>query len=120
MWSIRRKTLAMIMEASKDTYPNEFGAFLKAERNIIYEIALLPGTIQGNRHTIFQAWSKPIDFTLVGSVHSHPSGNINPSDQDKTMFSNSGDIHIIVGYPYIPSAYAAYNRKAQPIELKVI
>lgn len=110
----------MIMEASRDSYPREFGAFLRAENNIIYEIALLPGTIQGDKHTIFQSYSKPIDFQLVGSVHSHPSGNVHPSEQDISMFSNSGDIHIIVGYPYTPSSYAAYNRKGNAIEIKII
>ena len=52
----------MIMEASKDSYPREFGAFLRAENNVIYEIAILPGTVQGDHHTIFQLYSKPIDF----------------------------------------------------------
>lgn len=110
----------MIMEASKDSYPKEFGAFLRAENEIIYEIALLPGTVQGDHYAIFQLYSKPIDFSLVGSVHSHPSGNRNPSDQDLRMFSNTGRIHIIVGYPYTPSSYSAYNRKGEPINIKLI
>ncbi len=110
----------MIMEASKDTYPHEFGAFLRADGNIIYEIALLPGTIQGDQHTIFQMWQRPIDFSLVGSVHSHPSGNTHPSSQDLLMFSNSGDVHIIVGYPFTISSYSAYNRKGKSIDLKIL
>ena len=120
MWSIRRRTLRMILEASKDTYPKEFGALLKAENGVIYEIAILPGTVNGDRHTIFYMYNKPIDFSIVGSVHSHPSGVTLPSDEDKHMFSNSGDIHIIVGYPYEIDHFAAYNRKSEPIPLKVI
>lgn len=110
----------MIMEASLDTYPKEFGAFLRAEGDIIYEIAILPGTIQGDRHTIFQLYNKPIDFSLVGSVHSHPSGVPLPSDADLHMFSNSGSIHIIVGYPYGLNNFQAYNRKGQPVPLEII
>lgn len=110
----------MIMEASMDSYPKEFGAFLKADKDIIYEIALLPGTIQGDRHTIFQTYMKPIDFSLVGSVHSHPSGVTLPSDEDLHMFSNTGSIHIIVGYPYGLNNFRAYNRKGEPIPLEII
>ena len=40
MWSIRSRLISMIMEASKDSYPMEFGAMLKAEHEVIYEIAM--------------------------------------------------------------------------------
>ncbi|EQD31723.1 hypothetical protein B2A_13730, partial [mine drainage metagenome] len=80
MWSIRRRVIRMVMEASRDSLPKEFGAFLRAEKKVIYEIAILPGTIQGDSHTIFQIYNKPIDFSMVGSIHSHPSGVISPSD----------------------------------------
>ena len=112
--------MQMIMEASKDSYPREFGAFLRAENNVIYEIAILPGTVQGDHHTIFQLYSKPIDFTLVGSVHSHPSGFTIPSDADLSMFSNTGAVHIIVGYPYNLENFTAYDRSGKRIEMKVI
>ena len=110
----------MIMEASKDSFPMEFGAFMRAEKNVVYEIAILPGTIQGDRHTIFMLYNKPIDFTLVGSVHSHPSGVTLPSDEDLRMFSNTGPIHVIVGYPYNLENYSAYDRAGKPTEMKII
>lgn len=110
----------MIMEASKDSYPLEFGAFLRAENRVIYEISILPGTIQGDHHTIFMLYNKPIDFSIVGSVHSHPSGFTIPSDADLHMFSNTGQIHIIVGYPYNLNNFTAYDRAGKEIELKVI
>lgn len=73
MWLIRKKTMEMIMEASKDSYPNEFGAMLRAEGNIIYEIAILPGTVNGNVHVIFPMYSIPIDFHMLDlCIHIHP------------------------------------------------
>ncbi|MGC8505383.1 MAG: Mov34/MPN/PAD-1 family protein [Thermoplasmata archaeon] len=120
MWWIRERTLRMIMEASKDTYPREFGALLKAENNIIYEIAIIPGTIQGDKHTMFWMFMKPVDFSIVGSVHSHPNGVTLPSDQDLNMFSNNGPIHIIVGYPYRITDFQAYDRSGNPEKIKVI
>lgn len=108
------------MEASLDSYPKEFGAFLRAEKEVIYEITILPGTIQGDHHTIFQLYNKPIDFSIVGTAHSHPSGVPIPSDADRSMFSNTGPIHIIVGYPYGINNFVAYDRSANPVQLKVI
>lgn len=110
----------MIMEASKDSYPREFGALLRAEDNVIYEIALVPGTIQSDRYTLFYMYSKPIDFSLVGSVHSHPSGITKPSDEDLRMFSLTGKIHIIVGYPYNLKDYSAYDRSGNKVPLEII
>ncbi|MCL5803879.1 MAG: Mov34/MPN/PAD-1 family protein [Candidatus Thermoplasmatota archaeon] len=110
----------MIMEASKSSLPNEFGAFLRAENGVIYEIAMLPGTIQGKTHTSFILYNRPIDFQIVGSVHSHPSGNTRPSDADISMFSNTGQIHIITGYPYRLTDFSAYNRKSEKIDLRIL
>jgi proteasome lid subunit RPN8/RPN11 len=110
----------MIMEASRDSMTKEFGAYLRAEKNVIYEIAILPGTIQGDKHTIFQTYNKPIDFSIVGSVHSHPSGVTLPSDADIHMFQNSGPIHLIVGYPFRLSDYSAYNQDGMKTDIKII
>ncbi len=108
------------MEASRSSLPNEFGAFLRAEYGVIYEIAMLPGTIQGQAHAMFWMYNKPIDFEMVGSVHSHPSGVTRPSDEDLHMFSDTGDIHIITGYPYRMTDFTAYNRRGEKVDLKVL
>lgn len=110
----------MIMEASLDSYPLEFGAFLRAEKEVIYEIAIIPGTIQGDHHTFFYLYNKPIDFSIVGSVHSHPSGVTIPSDADRNMFSNTGPIHIIVGYPYGLHNFTAFDRTGKEVEIEII
>ncbi|GGM72428.1 metalloprotease [Thermogymnomonas acidicola] len=120
MWSIKRRTLLMIMEASKSSYPKEFGAFLRAYKDVIYEIAVLPGTIQGDHHTIFLMYTKPIDFSIVGTVHSHPSGVRIPSDEDLHMFSNTGPVHIIVGYPFGEGDFTAFRRDGREVEVRVI
>jgi len=78
--SIRKRTLKMILEASKSSYPDEFGAFLRAEKGVIRELILLPGTVSGHSHASFKMYMLPIDFTIVGTVHSHPSGACHPSE----------------------------------------
>jgi proteasome lid subunit RPN8/RPN11 len=120
VYAIRRKTLQMILEASKDTYPKEFAAILRAELGIIEEILLLPGTISGDVHAIFQLHMLPIDFSVVGTIHSHPSGNYQPSDADERLFSHFGRVHIIVGAPYSLTSWGAYDHNGTPRALEVI
>ena len=118
--AIRRKVLRMILEASKDTYPREFGAILRAEEGVITEILLVPGTISGNRHAIFQLHMLPPDFTVVGTVHSHPSGSPQPSDEDLALFRKFGGLHMIVGFPYDENSWAVWKHSGEPLQLEVL
>ena len=118
--AITRKTLRMILEASRDIYPREFGAILRAEQGVITELLLIPGTVSGNRHAIFQIHMIPTDFAVVGTVHSHPSGVYEPSDEDRALFNKFGGIHIITGYPFSETKWAAWTNKGQRIGLKVV
>jgi len=118
--AISRKTLRMILEASRDIYPREFGAILRAEEGVITELLLIPGTVSGNRHAIFRLHMLPTDFAVVGTVHSHPSGVFEPSDEDLALFSKFGGIHIISGYPYAETTWAAWTNKGEHVDLKVV
>ena len=118
--AITRKTLRMILEASRDIYPREFGAILRAEQGVITELLLIPGTVSGNRHAIFQIHMIPTDFAVVGTVHSHPSGVYEPSDEDRALFNKFGGIHIITGYPFSESTWAAWTNKGERIGLKIV
>src|SRR5437867_12266233 len=101
--AIRRKTLRMILGASRDAYPNEFGAILRAEHGVITELLLIPGTVGGRRHAIFQLHQIPPDFTVVRTVHSHPSGVFHPSHDDHRLLPKFGGVPIVTGHPYVAS-----------------
>jgi proteasome lid subunit RPN8/RPN11 len=118
--AIKKKTLKMLLESAKSTYPEEFGALLRAEEGEISELILLPGTITGNSQAIFQLYMRPIDFSIVGSAHSHPSGNYRPSEADLDFFRRTGRVHIIMRYPYAMNDWAAYNVSGERIELEVL
>lgn len=118
--AIRKSTLRMILEASKDMEPREFGAILRAEGRTITELMLLPGTVSGERHAIFQLHMLPIDFSVVGTVHSHPSGVPFPSEEDLHLFSKFGYVHIIVGAPYDGNSWRAWSLRGDSYPLRVI
>ena len=118
--AIKRETIDMILEASRDIHPHEFGAILRAEEGVITEIMLLPGTLSGSRSAIFQLHMLPIDFTVVGTVHSHPSGSIRPSGADIALFQRFGYIHIITGVPFDKDSWRAFDLYGEPVDLEVV
>jgi proteasome lid subunit RPN8/RPN11 len=110
----------MILEASRESYPNEFGALLRAEGETVSEVLLLPGTIGGRSHAIFQLHMLPIDFTVVGTVHSHPGPDARPSPEDLEFFQRIGYLHIIAARPFDERSWRAWDRKGEPYPLEVV
>jgi len=46
--------------------------------------------------------------SIIGTLHTHPSGNTRPSDTDKSMFQKY-PINIIFGHPYTRSTMSIYT-----------
>ena len=122
VWGIRKETLNLILEVSKESYPKEFAATLIAKKGIIEEINLLPGTLSGSTTAILRTHMQPPDIMLsvVGIVHSHPSGNFSPSGADLHFFSKYGNTHIIVGMPYDIKSWQGYDALGKTIELEIV
>jgi proteasome lid subunit RPN8/RPN11 len=122
-WNIKKQCLELILECAKSNYPNEFGGLLRVDdevKDTITEVVILPGTISGDSHAIFQIHMRPIDFSIVGTVHSHPSHFARPSDADLQLFRKHGKIHIIAANPFNNSSWKAYNYRGDELEMKVI
>jgi proteasome lid subunit RPN8/RPN11 len=62
----------------------------------------------------------PIDFSVVGTVHSHPSSFPLPSEADLHLFEKYGKIHIIVAKPYRESSWKAYDYTGQEVDMTVV
>ncbi len=121
-WRITKSCLEMILESSKDVFPKEFGGLLRVDsydKHLITEIVMLPGTISGNTHAIFQMHMRPIDYSIIGTVHSHPSGSFYPSNADKEMFRKYGKVHIIVASPFSFESWSAYDYDGEKIKLEI-
>ena len=123
IWKIKKRTLDFILESAKSSFPNEFGGLLRVdedEKHTIKEIVILPGTISGDSHAIFKLHMLPIDFSIVGTVHSHPSISFHPSDADVLLFRKFGKVHIVVAYPFTNNSWKSYDYNGNEMDLKVI
>ena len=73
---------------------------------------------KGKRHSI-SIWP-PHDESLVGTVHSHPSGIPKPSGGDLETFGKHGRIHIIIAYPFGDDTWRAYNANGEEVGLEIV
>lgn len=119
--AISRRALTSALASARSAYPNEFGGVLRADPpGVIGELLLLPGTTAGRRHANFRLYMLPADLTVVGTVHSHPSGALHPSDADLRLFRNWGQRHLILGSPYESLSWRAYDGNGNETHLEVV
>ena len=116
---IARETLKFIVNVSKSSHPKEFAGMLYADDNVITGVDV-PITQSSNVSAVMNLFMLPVNTHLVGSVHSHPSGDISPSTEDIKMFTQNGDYHIIVGYPYDMESWSCYNRVGNKRHLDIL
>jgi proteasome lid subunit RPN8/RPN11 len=111
-----------IMELARGSYPREMIMLLRGERKgdsvTVTETLFPPLGFGGRGFASFPMHMLPIDFTIVGTVHSHPSGNINPSIGDLHNFY--GRLMMIVGPPFDGSVVAAYDKQGNRLDVEVV
>jgi len=117
---IDREALEFILAASRASHPKEFAGVLKAKGETVSEILLLPGTVSSNKSAVFRLQMLGIYPSARGTVHSHPSSNASPSQEDLALFDKFGEVHIIAAFPYTADSWRAYNLRGEPIDLEVV
>jgi proteasome lid subunit RPN8/RPN11 len=116
---IAKDTLLFILEVSKSSAPKEFAGMLQATGDVITDVVVVPGTESSDESAVMQLFMLP-NIATVGTVHSHPSGNLRPSTYDLELFDRKGEFHIIAGKPYNESSWACYNNKGERTRLEVV
>lgn len=126
---IAESTLEFVLEASRETHPNEYMGLLRGEDarrldldrdgTVITDVLVIPGTESNPVSATVRTDMVPNDLRSIGSVHSHPNGVLQPSDADLGAFG-SGSVHIIVGAPYERTDWRAFDREGKPRSLDVL
>jgi proteasome lid subunit RPN8/RPN11 len=119
--AVTRRCLDSALACAASAYPNEFGGILRAEpSDTLSELLLLPGTTAGRRHANFQLYMLPADLSVAGTVHSHPSGALHPSEADVRLFRHWGRRHLILGYPFTSGCWRSYDGTGREVPLEVV
>lgn len=100
--SIKRSVIESVLDYAKACHPNEGILLLRGKTRkgkiIIGEVVIPPLSVRGSGFSDFPLHMLPIDFSIVGTMHSHPSGVLKPSTTDMNHFY--GRVMVIVAYPY--------------------
>ena len=120
--SIPGELLGSILFLSRMQHPREIILLLRGtvdRDGITLEEHLFPPFASSGRgFAQFPPHMLPIDFSIIGTLHSHPSGSPRPSSID--LNHCYGRIMMIVAYPYTRDQVAAYNKQGESVPLKVI
>jgi len=99
---IKRSVIDSLLSYAKACHPKEGILLLrgkvKKDAIEVNEVEIPPLGVHGKGFSAFPAHMLPIDFSIIGTAHSHPSGTLLPSIADLNHFY--GRIMIIVAYPY--------------------
>jgi proteasome lid subunit RPN8/RPN11 len=114
--------LDSIFEGAKRLYPKETFLLLRGKKSKdtihVSDLVVPPLAVYGRGFANLPFHMLPMDFSVVGTAHSHPSGNINPSSVDLNHFF--GRVLMIVGFPFVNvQNVAVYNSKGERVPFKV-
>jgi len=120
--TIPREILEMVLQSARTLHPKETIFLLrgKAAKNSlnISELLIPPTATYGRGFSTFPMHMLPMDFSIVGTVHSHPSGSLAPSSVD--LNHSMGRVIVVVAFPYQGKEnVAAYNRDGERLNLQV-
>jgi len=118
---IKESLLKVVLENASLMHPREILFMLRGEKKgdtiHISDLIIPPFATYGHGFTTFSLSALPIDFSIVGTAHSHPSGNVKPSIGD--LNQAIGKIIMIVGFPYTSRNVAVYDREGNRVELEI-
>ena len=121
--SIKREILEAIFEGARHLYPRETILMLRGKKSKdiiqINDLIIPPLATYGEGFASYPFHLLPVDFSLVGTVHSHPSGDKTPSDVDLNNFF--GRVMMIVGFPYMTEQdVVAYNWSGERLPILIV
>ncbi len=121
--SMSGELLDSIFEGAKRLYPKETFLLLRGKKSKneinVSDLVVPPLAVYGYGFANLPFHMLPMDFSVVGTVHSHPSGNITPSSVDLNHFF--GRVLMIVGFPFADTQnVAVYDSHGEKLQLQVI
>ena len=120
---VERAVVDSILSYAQMLHPKESILLLKGKVNkhrlLINDTQIPPLATHGNTFSAFPLHTLPIDFSVMGVAHSHPSGALRPSVTDLNKFY--GRIMLITAYPYQSEKnMAIFDRQGKLLKYVVV
>jgi proteasome lid subunit RPN8/RPN11 len=117
-----REMLEGLFCMAKDNHPREIFLLLRGRvskgSTYVDELVFPLGATFGLGFSSFRPHNLPLDPSIIGSLHSHPSGSPKPSIQD--MHNVFGLVMVILAYPYNLSSTSAYDKSGKPLRVRIM
>ncbi len=120
---INRSVVESILIYAKAFHPREGILLLRGrvekDKIVIEEVEVPPLAVHGRSYSNFPLHMLPIDFAIIGTAHSHPSGVLRPSIGDLNNFY--GRVMVITAYPYnSEQKIAIFNRDGKAVKYEIV
>ena len=119
---ISRGVLGSMLAWAGERHPNEIVLLLRGQMDKdvarIDEFLFPPHASGGRGFSQFPVHMLPIDFSVIGTAHSHPAGSSKPSSTDLNKFY--GKVMMILSHPYRDDCVGAYDSQGKPLEIELI
>jgi len=117
------KVVDSLLSYARTQHPREGVLLLRGkvdkEKILVNDVEVPPLATHGEGFASFPLHMLPIDFSVVGVAHSHPSGMPTPSTADLNRFY--GRIMAIVAYPYqTRQDIAVFSREGKALKYEVL
>lgn len=118
---MQREVLENACIFAKQAHPKEFVALLGGkvvDKTLVISDLYYQEFVSSSHSASFSSFL-PNAVNGVGTVHSHPSSNTQPSNADLHFFGKKGGVHFIVGYPYGEETISGYDSVGNPISFTI-
>ena len=120
---VEQAVVDSILSYAQMLHPRESILLLKGKvdkhKIVVNGTQIPPLATHGNTFSSFPLHTLPVDFSVMGVAHSHPSGALRPSVTDLNKFY--GRIMLITAYPYLSEKnMAIFDREGKPLKYVVI
>jgi len=120
---LKRSVIENLLSYACNLHPRESVLLLRGKVSkdevFVNDTVIPPFATHGEGFSTFPLPMLPIDFSIVGVAHSHPSGVLTPSVNDLNQFY--GRVMVIVAFPYHSERnIAVFNREGKTLRFKVI
>ena len=112
-----------VLSYALGAYPKEGILLLRGKSGkeglLITDVVIPPLATHGHGFSGFSNMMLPMDLTVIGVAHSHPSGALRPSTHDLNHFY--GKIMVITAYPFQTyNDTAVFNRSGNRIPHDIV